>query len=233
MSFCKLGMVAILGAAAVAPFTALESQEPGQPDPAAALDDPDFRLIANAGPTNSAELSKLVTTYAANGMNDEVTQAFARYLSRDNAVTDPYCAYCQSLILAGHRFDEDPLAGPLVDSMDIVVTEAFRSRATTALMRLAVMTASSRIPEHRDRSLYFLSAAAQLGIEDAWRDDVIQVLANSGLISEALTVAKAIYDNPESEHYQTEPVRQWIAYLSEQISRNELVGEMIVSAATR
>ena len=233
MGLSKISLVAILATAAVVPFYALRSQESDQGDPAAALDDPDFLVIANTGAKNSNELSKLVTTYAANGMKHEVTEAFARYLLRDDASTDPYCDYCQSLILAGHRFDENPLAGALVDSMDTVVADAFESRSSAALMRLAVMTASSRIPEHRDRSLYFLTAAAQLGIEDAWRDDVIQVLANSGLISEALAVARAIYEDPSSEHYHAESIRQWVDYLSDEISRNELVGEMIVSAATR
>lgn len=194
-------------------------------------------LTSNAQETvaaNSEQLGELIATYAANGMDEEIVSTFAVYLSRPQPVEDPYCAYCQALIGSiVHSSGENPLVRLLFDATDSVVDEAFANLDGDTLMRLAVMTGASAARENRDRSLYFLLIAAQLGIDDEWRDEVVQVLANAGLSEDALAVARSIHESPDSVHYQSDQMQTWINYLSEEVERNQQLGAIIAAAATQ
>lgn len=195
------------------------------------FNDPDFWRIVREGPDNSEELEKIVTTYVANDRDDAAVRHFVDYLLREPGAADPYCNYCQSLMPAAHRFVASRPLNDLLDSTDIIFDHAFETRSTTGLMRLAVIMAWSDVREHRDRALYFLTAAAQVGIEDRWRDEVVQTLATLGFHDDALIVAKSIHDDARSEHYRSEEIKPWIDYLTLEVERRKTIGPYIATAA--
>jgi hypothetical protein len=209
------------------------TQNDGSISPSVRFADPIFWEIVERGPATSAELEQVVTTYASNGMLAEVEEAFAEYIIRTDIVAHPYCAFCLSLLKSVDTENENPLAAQFIDATDMVLDDAFTREESAGLIKLAILTSMSHFHEHHDRSLYFLSAAAQIGIDDSWRDEVLQVLTTLGLYSDALAVAHHIRSDVQSEHYQSERLSQWITYLEELIERKEKVGAFIAASLAR
>jgi hypothetical protein len=221
--------MAILGITA-AGFAA-EAQQPG--NAAAGFNDPLFWSVVDAGPRTSEELELVATTYAANGMTDEATNTFVRYLSRPDPESDPVCEYCSSL-LATVKLHEapSPLAAAVREAIKIVGDQAAQAGSGDRLIRLALVTSESDFSEHEDLSLYLLSAAAQFGIDDVWRDDVVRMLVTFGLYADALTIAESLYADVRSAHYESADLAAWIRYIERLIERDRAVGAIVAAAAT-
>lgn len=208
------------------------TSQPAEPVAAGTgFNDPDFWRIVGSGPRSSAELEKLITTYIANGSDEEAVRHFADYLLRESTDGDPFCNYCQSLMPASHRFAASQALNSFIAATDFIVDQAFDTGSANGLMRVAVIMSWSDVSEHRDRALYFLTAAAQLGIEDRWRDDVVQVLTTLGFHEAALTVAQSVYTDARSEHYGSDEIKQWVDYLEFEVERREPIGSYIANAA--
>lgn len=225
-------VVTVVGVVLVAATVAVESQQAVREAAEPGFNDPEFWRIVQAGPSNSDELETLVTTYVANDMSGEAVQYFADYLLRSDPDFDGLCSYCQSLIPTSHRLAQSRELSLLIAATDIVVDRVFETGSSTALIRLASITALSTVAEHRDRALYFLTAAAQLGIDDAWRDDVVHTLTHLGLYADALQLAQSIFDDARSLHYRSDDLQQWINYLTNLIDREQKIGPYIVAAAS-
>lgn len=232
MKLFTTGRLAFVGMmASGTAIVATAQQTAGDNEPEAGFNDPVFWQLVEAGPATSDELEHVVTTYAANGMSDEVTRAFADYLLRSDPESEVFCGYCSALLSdADAPQGNDTLLGALRDAMEIAADDAFQRGASDRLVRLAVITGVSGHRKHQDHALYFLVMASQLGIEDAWRDDVAVVLAQVGLYADALKIANSLYENPGSAHFQSADLRPWITYLNDVIERNRHVRSIITAA---
>jgi hypothetical protein len=229
-SLGKVRATAVLALLCLSPLPA-PGQE--QTDPVGpGFNDPEFWRIVETGPANSEELELAVTTYAANDMPDRVVELFVRYFEEADLEEDPYCSFCMSLLPQTHGYEQSELAGWFFEATDRIVDRAMAEGSSDALIRLAVIAASSSVRVHRDLALYFLTAAAQAGIDDDARLVVVQTLANLGFPSPALAIAESIYADPESAYYESETVKQWIAFLANEIDRTEKIGGLIAAAAT-
>lgn len=228
------GRLAIIATMMTGPMMVAAAQQPDNTDASLGFNDPVFWQLVARGPETSAELELVVGTYAANEMTNEATGIFVEYLSRGDSASDAHCTYCRSLLLAtvGMPEDDGRLAGALRDAIDIVAENAFETGASSRLVRLAVIAGASSHREHQDLALYLLTMAAQLGIDDAWRDDVVGLLAAVGFYAEALTIAESIYENPGSAHFQSHDLGRWITYLDDVLERNRQVGSIVSTAAT-
>jgi hypothetical protein len=211
----------------------LQAQVPQQPPAGTDLNDPAFWAIVQNGPQSSDELEKLIRTYAANGMEDEAIDTFTSYLLRDAKDGDPFCDFCQSIVGSGHGASDESLSELFFEAADRVVEQVFQNGSGDEVYRLAVTTGASQIPVNRDRAVYFMVTAAQLGFEDEAKLHLVQLLANTGFYAEALSVAEAIHGDPDSVHYESEDIGRWIRYLTGEIERKRAIGELVLAVANR
>lgn len=215
----------------IAPPAGVDAQRAQTAAPNAGFNDPEFWRIVSAGPRDSAELEQLVTTYIANDRDDEAARHLADYLLRDPAAGDAYCSYCQSMVPSTHRFQPGRQLEALRDASETVLDHSFETGSATGLIRLAVIMAASDVREHRDLALYFLSAAAQIGIDDDSRDEVVRTLAQLGYYADALRLGQAVYQDARSTHFQSAELKPWISYLNLQVTRREQIVPAIAAAA--
>jgi beta-lactamase regulating signal transducer with metallopeptidase domain len=219
----------------VLPLSVLRSQNAAPAEQTPALGSPEVQRIIRTGPASSEELETLVTAYAANDMMEAVTRTFTQYLTREDREQDRLCEYCRSIASIPTMDERPPLTRALEDAENAIGRMSEEAGIGDYLVNVAMVRSGAggsgvRGRQNADIALYYLTYAAQLGISDDRKMDVILVLIDVRHFEAALEIADSIHSDPASMHYQSTDTQSFIRYIESELDRRELIGSTIVAA---
>jgi hypothetical protein len=225
-----LPRIAVIGAALA--ITASSSN--AQDDSALSqLSDPAFWRMVESGPSNDEELERLVTTYAANDMPEQASEALRGYLLSSLNGEHAQCVYCMSLLALVQTPKEDELVDLLFQAMDAIFEESHQQSSGDDIVLLAQMVARSKNRANWNRAFYYMANAVPLGIDDELKMTVVHFLAEVGRYADARELAAALFENEDSVYHQSDDVQRWIEWLEKEIERNDRLGSMLVAIGDR
>lgn len=197
----------------------------------AQFSDPAFWDIVKAGPDDSDELERVVSTYVVAEMHEDAIAVFVDYLLGVVAAPERHCEYCIHLLTTAETRQEANALPLFLEATDRLVGWAHEQGTGDVLVVLASMTARSQNRANWNRGLYFMAHAALLGVSDDRKVQIVQFLAEIGRYEDARSFARSIYADPRSTYFESELVQQWLGYLDSEIARHARIGMLIARVA--
>jgi len=193
--------------------------------------DVETQLILQQGPANSEELKQLASAMSASGLYDELSSVFEQYLRTLDQREDTGCRFCTEMLATADRDYDTDLFRAYESAEGRIADEAWdATRDSTHILNIAWIRSAAGGRMNGDLALYYLVFAAQLGISDVQKMQLVRALINVRQNDAAYEILQAIRADPASVHYQSKDTAAFLEFLSREDERLARNGAILIAA---